>query len=243
MRLNRYLALQGITSRREADVLIREGKVLINGKKAWLGDKVTERDKVRLAGPLGKNYAYLAFHKPRGVITHSPQGREKSIADLVRHNPPVFPVGRLDKDSRGLILLTNDGRLTGRLLEPERKHEKEYRVTVDREVTSSFLRRLSEGVELDDGYRTQSCQTAALGDRIFRIVLTEGKKRQIRRMCQALGFFVGDLERIRILNVELGDLKAGQLRKIRGKELSVLLGKLGLEAGTGRKWVKNGIIT
>lgn len=229
MRINRYLALKNICSRREADNLIEKGQVFINGKKAVLGDKVMEEDDVEVfLNEKAKELAYLAFNKPRGIITHSPQKGEKSIAQILRFNQKVFPVGRLDKDSHGLILLTNDGRITGKLLEPENFHEKEYIVKVDRDMTPSFLKHMEEGVELDDGYRTRKATVKKIDPLTFSIILTEGKKRQIRRMCEKLGRKVVDLKRIRIMDIRLENIRSGTYREIRGKELKNFLDRIGI---------------
>ncbi len=231
MRVNKYLAGRAICSRREADRLVEAGKVLINGKHAKLGDTVTENDKVEVVGDQRRKneLVYLAYNKPRGIITHSPQGDEKSIEDIMKFKTKVFPVGRLDKDSEGLIILTNDGRVTGRLLEPERFHDKEYHVSVDKDVEQKFIDKLQKGVVLDDGYKTRECQARKIRANAFAIILNEGKKRQIRRMCDALGYKVVSLKRVRILNVELGGLKPGQHRTLKGKELEVFLQKIGLK--------------
>ena len=224
MRINKYLAQQKIASRREADKLIEAGKVFINGTRANLGDKVEDADKVEVKG-LDKKYVYYAFHKPVGVITHSPQEDEIDIEEyLGRSGGPrkVFPLGRLDKASHGLIILTNDGRITEKLLSPEYKHEKEYLVTTKKQLDSSFMRKLSSGVELED-FTTRKCKAEALDSKTFKIILTEGKKHQIRRMVQALGNEVVDLKRVRIMNINLGNLKEGQVRKITEDELDRFL--------------------
>ena len=196
MRINKYLAVQGISSRREADHLIVEGKVRINGVQAKLGDKVCEGDDIQVSRDTRK-LVYVAFNKPRGVITHSPQQGEKSIQDMLGPSMKhLAPLGRLDKDSHGLILLTNDGRVNGRLLHPSSDHEKEYEVRVDAYLSPRFLVHMSRGVQLEDGYTTKRCVVHKLRRDVFRIILTEGKKHQIRRMCDALGYAVLDLERI-----------------------------------------------
>lgn len=258
-RINKYLAHEAICSRREADRLLEAGKVLINGKRAKLGDMVNENDKVEVVGDQKRKneLVYLAYYKPRGIITHSPQGDEKSIEDILsygnlknshtrgltrtsrgtlrkdldsnsKYKSKVFPVGRLDKDSEGLIMLTNDGRVTGRLLEPERNHDKEYVVTVDKEVEQKFIDKMTRGVVLDDGYKTLPCEARKIRTNAFAIILNEGKKRQIRRMCNALGYGVTSLKRVRILNIKLAGLKSGQHRTLKGGELKGFLEKLGL---------------
>ncbi|NTU98830.1 rRNA pseudouridine synthase [Candidatus Falkowbacteria bacterium] len=225
--LNKYLALKKICSRKEADRLLREGKIKVNGKIAEPGMKVFRTDIVETE--IDKKLAYLAYYKPRNIITHSPQGGELSIADVLSYSPKVAPLGRLDKASRGLLILSNDGRITDRLLNPNFFHEKEYEVRVDRELMKPDLQKLSRGVVLDDGYVTRACKVESIGAYSFRIILTEGKKRQIRRMCQAIGFTVKDLKRVRIMNIDLGRLKPGEYREIKGKELEELLSNLQLK--------------
>jgi pseudouridine synthase len=228
IRINKYLALQKICARREADVLISQGKVKINGKVAALGDKVFENDKVEVAN-ISKKLVYLAFNKPKGVITHSPQMGEKQIKDLYDFNKDIFPVGRLDKSSSGLIILTNDGRLTDRLLNPEYNHEKEYIVRVNKNIDGLFLKKMGQGIKLEDGYITKKCVVIKISSDRFSIILTEGKKHQIRRMCDALGYGVVHLERRRIMNIKLQNLQPGDFREIKGKELSDFLASLGLK--------------
>ena len=230
IRINRYLAKKQICTRREADVLVSSGKVAINGQKAVLGDKVKEGDKVTVSEDIKRkrNFVYLAFNKPKGVITHSPQKGEKEISDIVSYPTKLFPVGRLDKDSYGLIILTNDGRITDRMLNPEYCHDKEYRVRVDRKITPSFLEKMASGVVLGNGHKTKACKVHKLDNFIFSIILTEGKKRQIRRMCEVLGRIVVDLKRERIINVKLENLNPGQYRKIEGEELGEFLCKIGI---------------
>lgn len=230
IRINKYLAQKNIASRREADEMVRLGKIKINGKKAVLGDKVLEKDEVEVAKNFQKKLVYYAYNKPVGIITHSPQRGEKSIAEIAKFSEKVFPVGRLDKDSHGLIILTNDGRITQKLLSPEREQEKEYAVTVDRAVTDSFIRKMSRGVKLDDGYRTKEAKAQRINNFMFGIALTEGKKRQIRRMCAALGFSAVDLKRVRVSNIRIKKLKPGEFREIKGRESQEFLARLGLHS-------------
>lgn len=224
MRINRYLAFKQFCSRREADGLIAVGKVFINGKVAKLGDKVHEGDHVR-AGVAQKKYRYFAYHKPRGIITHSPQEGEESIADI-SPIPGVFPIGRLDKDSFGLIILTDDGRITDALLNPDREHEKTYQVTVRDALPKGFARQMERGVDIG-GYVTRPCKVEVKGSRTFLITLTEGKKHQIRRMCGFFGMSATSLKRVRIMNIALGSLKPNESRPIIGAELSKFLNSLG----------------
>lgn len=233
VRLNKYLADRKLASRREADVLIAEGKVLVNGKKAVIGQKVSEEDTVRLAPDATKAKTYLAYYKGAGIITHSPnlEKGEVDISTRLKKDysiKDVYPVGRLDKASEGLIIISNDGRIAGELLEPGNDYEKEYEVTVDKPITTRFLKKLAEGVDIE-GYLTKPALTAKKNERTFRLILTEGKKHQIRRMCVALGWQVQTLKRVRILNVELGRLKPNQYRKITGGELETFLQELELK--------------
>lgn len=230
MRINRYLALKQYCSRREADRLIEQGQVLVNGKPAVLGMLVNEGDEVFLKSGFKKVEAgrvYLAFNKPVGIVSHSPEGDQESIKDIFRYKTRVYPVGRLDRDSHGLIILTNDGRITGRLLEPEFEHEKEYLVLVDKSIQGNFLKKMAGGVRIGD-YVTKPAKIKSLGSKKFQIILTEGKKRQIRKMCIALGCNVADLERVRILNIELGNLKPGEHRELKGVELTEFLSAIGI---------------
>lgn len=228
MRINKYLAHKRHCTRLEADTFIKAGKVLLNGKKAVLGDKVQESDTVEVLFKQAKR-RYFAFNKPRNIVTHSPQEFEEDIRDVVSLTG-IFPIGRLDKDSHGLIILTDDGRITDKLLHPSFDHEKEYLVSVQEELKSDFAEKMAGGVELDDGYVTRPCDVAVLGKRKFAITLTEGKKHQIRRMAAALGYTTTDLKRVRIMNVELGTLGLGQHRPIVGEELKVFLESLGFTA-------------
>ena len=231
VRINRYLALNNICSRREADALISAGKVKLNGKVAKLGDHVkSDTDKVDIfEDGEERELIYLAFNKPKGVVTHSPQWGQKGINDIFQYRGNVAPVGRLDKDSYGLILLTNDGRIPDKLLSPDREHEKEYVVRVDRPINENFIMKISREMTLGDGSKTKPCIATQLGDSSFSIILTEGKNRQIRRMCEIYFRSVLDLKRVRIMNIALGDLRPGQYRVIKDKELKTLLMSLGLE--------------
>ncbi|MEK7614508.1 MAG: pseudouridine synthase [Patescibacteria group bacterium] len=250
MRVNKYLAHKGYSTRRDADKLIEKRVVFINGKLAVLGDKVNERDLVEVRRKeKPPKCSYFAYNKPKGVITHSPQmglpavsahapradrshitaqAGEKDIEHSVNiGGKHVFPVGRLDKDSSGLLILTNDGRITDRLLNPEYEHEKEYLVTVRNNLRPSFKTHMETGVEIE-GYRTKKCKVSILGDNNFKIILTEGKKHQIRRMCAALHNDVTDLTRVRIMNIRLGAMKPNAHREITGKELEIFLKSIGL---------------
>ncbi len=228
------MALQKLASRREADRLIEAGSVMLNGVKAKLGDQVKKGDKVELAQAAFQSAqagrVYLAFNKPIGIVSHSPQEGEKAIEDVLKYNKTkVYPLGRLDKESHGLILLTNDGRVTERLLSPEYDHEKEYQVKVNKPLTEGALNRLARGVKLEDGEITKPAEILSEPFiKTLRMVITEGKRHQIRRMLAALGYDVVDLRRTRIMNIELGDLAVGAHREIKGAELKEFLKALGL---------------
>lgn len=209
MRINKYLALKKISTRRGADELIKEQKVFINGKKAVLGSKVSEGDKVEIKGAKMKEYSYFAYNKPVGVETTSPK-------------EGFFPLGRLDKASHGLLILTDDGRITDQLLSPKYFHEKEYVVKTKEKLRGSFKDKMEAGVNIE-GYKTKPCKVKIVNDFTFRVILTEGKKHQIRRMCSALFQEVADLKRDRIMNIKLGNLKPKGTRQIIGKELSTFL--------------------
>lgn len=228
MRVNKYLAHKGVSTRTGVDELIKHQKVLINGKIAKLGDKVLETDKVEVRGKhTKKDYIYLAYNKPKGVVSANPQAGEKDIVSSAKLDDKVFPVGRLDKDSHGLIILTNDGRITDRLLNPVHNHEKEYVVEVDRKFTPAFLKHMQDGVDIGEGI-TKPAVVKKIGEKTFSIILTEGKNRQIRRMTEKLGYTVRDLQRTRVQNVELGKISKNSYREIAGNELNVFLKSLDL---------------
>lgn len=228
MRINKYLAFKKISTRREADELVTERKVFINGKLAILGSRVNESDIVEIKGNKNpKVYVYFAYNKPIGTITHSPQQEEHDIKENIKNlNIPkdVFPIGRLDKNSHGLIILTNDGRITDQMLNPKYFHEKEYIVRTSNKLRSSFKQKMEAGVNIE-GYLTKKCKVSIINDFTFKVVLTEGKKHQIRRMCSALFQEVADLKRERIMNIKLGTLKSNGFREIKGQELSTFLDK------------------
>jgi 23S rRNA pseudouridine2604 synthase len=230
MRINKKLAKMRIASRREADKLISAGLVMINGKRADLGSTVMPGDNVQVLerSRHAARRIYFAYNKPIGVVTTNATRGDTDILRATRFPVPVFPIGRLDKDSHGLIIMTNDGRVTGRLLEPEQYHEKEYEVTVNKAITKGFLAALQKGVTLDDNYTTRGTKVKQLGAQRFSIILTEGKNRQIRRMCESEGYVVRDLVRTRVMNIHLARLKHGQFRELRGKELVTFLSSLGL---------------
>ena len=215
MRINKYLALKKISTRRGADTLVNDKKVFINGKLAILGSKVNEGDKVEVRGAKPIEYKYYAYNKPIGVETDSPKEGLPAQTGL-------FPLGRLDKASHGLLILTNDGRITDQLLSPKYFHEKEYVVKTKEKLRGSFKDKMEAGVNIE-GYKTKPCKVQIVNEFTFRVILTEGKKHQIRRMCSALFQEVVDLKRERIMNIKLGTLKPKGLREIKGKELSIFL--------------------
>ena len=225
VRINKYIASRGIATRKDADTLIEKGLVTINGRRAVLGDKVQGSDKVEVKGARTK-YRYFAYYKPSGVITHSP---EKGETDIMRSIPlrSVFPVGRLDKRSSGLIILTDDARVTDRLLNPEYTHDKEYRVTTREPLPNNFKKVLERGVDIG-GYVTKPCTVEIRSDNKFSITLTEGKKHQIRRMCDVMKTSVAELQRVRVMNIKLGTLKPNEYRELKGQELEQFLKAIGL---------------
>jgi len=214
IRINKYLALKKISTRRDADKLVANKKVFINGKLAMLGSKVNKNDVVEVKNYKPKECVYFVYHKLIGIETNSPR------SDL-------FPLGRLDKNSHGLLILTNDGRITDSLLNPKYFHEKEYVIRTSNKLRSSFKKKMEAGVNIE-GYLTKKCKVKIIDDFTFRIILTEGKKHQIRRMCSALFQEIADLKRERIMNTKLGNLKPGGVRQIKGEELRIFLQSLGL---------------
>jgi 23S rRNA pseudouridine2604 synthase len=230
MRINKYLALKKYSTRKGGDDLVAKKKVFINGRLAILGDKVNEDDlvEVRGAGGLAKKYVYYIYNKPVGIITHSPQRGEQDVLGATKLKG-VFPVGRLDKDSHGLLILTNDGRITDKLLNPDYVHQKEYIVKTREKLRSNFKEKMEAGVRIEgtESYTTKPCKVKVINEHLFRITITEGKKHQIRRMCVALFNDVVDLERVRIINLELGKLPKGSYRELKGEELEIFMKELG----------------
>lgn len=226
-RLNKYLASCGVCSRRDADRLIEEGRVLVNGQKASMGMQVSDQDKILVNGkPVhGKNeIVVFAYYKPVGVVcTERDRFADKKITDMVKFPVRVTYAGRLDKDSEGLLLLTNDGELIEAMMRGSAGHEKEYVVKVDKEITDVFLENLENGVFLPElNVKTKPCKTEKIGKYTFRIILTQGVNRQIRRMTKELGYHVYAIKRVRVVNIQLADLKPGQYRRIIGNELRTL---------------------
>lgn len=227
VRINRYLALRGLTTRKAADGLIASGRVQVNGKLATLGMKVNAEDNVDIKGEVrSKPYRYFLYYKPRGIITHSPQRKEKSIADIYPEKG-VFPIGRLDKASEGLIILTDDGRVTERLLHPRFVHEKEYEVVLQETMVPSIVEKLVRGIQSEgELLRAQGVKLQSRTE--LSIVLTEGKKHQIRRMLSALHLTVKELKRVRIMGLQIGTLVPGEGRHLSRPEQSEFLLALGI---------------
>jgi 23S rRNA pseudouridine2604 synthase len=225
MRLNKYISETGVCSRREADARIEAGRVTINGAVATLGLQVEEGDVVCVDGrPLGQaqKHVYIALNKPVGITCTTERHVPGNIVDFVGHRERIFPVGRLDKDSEGLILLTNNGDIVNEILRAGNEHEKEYLVTVDRPVTQIFLSGMASGVRIL-GTVTKPCKVVRTGPATFRIILTQGLNRQIRRMCSFFGYKVLRLQRVRIINLTLAGLKIGQWRELSDAEVRSLL--------------------
>ena len=225
LRINKYLAETGACSRRGADALISEGRVTINGEVAVLGSVVCEGDVVELDGKavLPKDEAiYLAFYKPLGVTCTTDRRDPSNIIDYINYPERIFPIGRLDKNSSGLILLTNNGDIVNSLLRAENNHEKEYIVSVDKPIGPEFKAQMEGGLPIL-GQTTLPCEVEQLGSRRFRIVLHQGLNRQIRRMCEYLGYRVVKLRRVRFMNIELGGMKPGEIRELTAAEVRGLI--------------------
>jgi 23S rRNA pseudouridine2604 synthase len=226
-RLNKYISESGICSRREADKFIENGNVTINERKAKLGDLVFPKDRVKLNGHLieaksSEDDVFIALNKPVGITSTTEANVKGNIIDYVNHSSRIFPVGRLDKDSQGLIFLTNNGDIVNKILRAANNHEKEYLVTVDRPITDEFIVSMSNGVPIL-GVTTKKCLVKRETAFIFRIILVQGLNRQIRRMCEHFGYGVTKLERIRIMNISLKGLPLGEWRDISKKEMDVIL--------------------
>lgn len=229
IRINKFFTEQGICSRREADRLVESGLITINGRVAKLGDQVEPSDVIAREGrvlPWGRASLYIKYHKPVGVTTTSESHVPRNIIAEIGHPERIFPIGRLDKDSSGLILLTNDGDIVNEILRAEFGHEREYLVRVDRPFDQTFLDHMAEGVVIL-GSRTKPCRMSRVGRDRFRIVLTEGRNRQIRRMCQALGYRVIMLHRTRIMHITVDGLSAGEWKELMSQEREQLLKAVG----------------
>ncbi|MDY3765897.1 MAG: pseudouridine synthase [Lachnospiraceae bacterium] len=229
VRLNKFLAESGICSRREADRLIEEGMVWVDGQKAVQGMKVLPVQNVVVKGKTvkrEKEMVLLAVNKPVGIVcTTEKKWGDHTIDEFLNYPKRIFSIGRLDKDSEGLLLMTNNGEILNKIMRAGNYHEKEYEVTVDREITDEFLRKMASGVAILDTV-TRPCKVEKTGKRSFRIILTQGLNRQIRRMCEALGYRVTRLKRIRIMNICLGDLKPGAYRNVTREEMEQLYDQL-----------------
>jgi len=231
-RLNKYLSEAGYCSRRAADKLIEEGRVTINGLIPEMGTKVTEQDVVAVDGEIVKNKqvkrTYLAFNKPIGIVCTTDTSVEKdNIIDYINYHKRIFPIGRLDKPSEGLILLTDDGDIVNKILRASNNHDKEYIVTVDKPISQTFINRMSGGIYLEDlGKTTKRCKIKKVNSHTFSIILTQGLNRQIRRMCEYLNYEVQTLKRIRIMNIKL-DVPVGSYRELSSDELKTLNDLLG----------------
>jgi len=237
VRLNKYISETGVCSRREADKWIEAGRVTCNGSLAVLGTQVGEADEIRVDGRLlgrRKKQIYIALNKPAGITCTTETHVEGNIIDLIGHAERIFPIGRLDKESEGLILLTNDGDIVNEILRSENNHEKEYLVTVERAVTDLSLKMMADGVKIM-GEITKPCKVARVNEKTFRMILTQGLNRQIRRMCSALGYRVQHLRRVRIINIGLGTLAPGEWRELAEAEVAALLPRRRPASG-GEPW-------
>lgn len=226
IRINKYLSEAGVCSRRDADKLIEEGRVTINGIPAGFGFRVGPQDEVCVNNrkiQRKKERVMLAFYKPVGIVctTRDPRSKDVNIIDYIKYKKRVFPVGRLDKDSEGLILLSDDGDLSNKIMKAKNYHEKEYQVKVNKPITEAFVKKMAEGVPIL-GRMTRPCKVLKTSEKGFSIILTEGLNRQIRRMCEYLGYKVTKLKRVRIMDIELEGLKVGEYRELTEEEVSKL---------------------
>lgn len=233
VRLNKYLSEAGVCSRREADRLIESGKVTVDGVRAQTGMRVTPGQTVKVGRKVVSKQdemIVLAVNKPRGIVCTEERRERNSIVRFLNFPVRVTYVGRLDKDSRGLLLMTNNGDIINKMMRAANYHEKEYKVTVDQEITPEFIRQMSSGVPILDTV-TRPCRVEKIGKYTFSIILTQGLNRQIRRMCEALGYQVKDLVRVRVMNIRLGSLREGEYRKVTDEELEELYGLLADSSG------------
>jgi 23S rRNA pseudouridine2604 synthase len=226
IRLNKAISDSGYCSRRQADKLIEEGKVRLNGKKVQLGDRAMPDDEIRVNGELitgNDNLVYIALNKPVGITCTTDQRVKGNVVDFIGHKERIFHIGRLDKPSEGLLLMTNDGDIVNKILRAGNEHEKEYIVKVHKPITPEFIDRMSNGVRLHElKVTTKKCEVKRLNRFTFKIILTQGLNRQIRRMCEHLGYDVIELKRVRIMNIKLGDLPTGVWRNLTKDELQGL---------------------
>ncbi len=243
IRLNKFLSEAGVCSRREADRMIEEGRITVDGRKAETGMRVRPDQEIKVGKKLismeREEEVLLAVYKPEGVVCTTDRREKRNIVDFVGYPVRIYPIGRLDKDSEGLILMTNIGSLVNKMMRSVNYHEKEYLVTVHKPVTDAFLERMAKGVRIRKEQKgevlldamTRPCQVEKLGRCSFRIILTQGLNRQIRRMCEALGYQVTHLKRVRVLNIELKGMRPGTWRKVTDKELKELMELLRGSAG------------
>lgn len=245
-RLNKYISESGICSRRDADRFIEQGNVYINGKRAAVGDQVSPGDSVKVNGQLiepreAEDLIFIALNKPAGIVSTTESSERNNIVDFVRHSTRIFPIGRLDKDSQGLIFLTNNGDLVNKILRAGNDHEKEYLVTVNKPIRDNFIEGMANGVPIL-GTKTKKCKVSKETPTIFKITLVQGLNRQIRRMCEYFGYDVVRLERTRIMNIGLKGLPVGEWRDLTEKEFKVLetaVENSSSEAPAGRKSSQN----
>ena len=230
MRLNKFISSTGLYSRRKADELIKDKRVSVNGETGIIGQDVNENDKVYVDGKpleINENNVYIILNKPRGITCTTERHIEGNIIDFVNHTERIFPVGRLDKDSEGLIILTNDGDIVNKILREGNDKKKEYIVTVNKSITSNFIRSMSGGVKIYNPVKneytvTQKCEVSKINDRTFKIILSQGLNRQIRRMCTALEYKVINLKRIKIMDLTLEGLNTGEWRNLTSQEIENL---------------------
>lgn len=239
MRLNKFISESGLCSRREADRYIEKGNVFINGKRATIGDRVFPGAKVMVNGHMlepreAKNTIIIALNKPVGVTSTTEPNVEGNIVDYVNHSQRIFPIGRLDKDSQGLILLTNDGDIVNKILRAGNEHEKEYLVTVNKPITDHFIQSMGRGVPID-GRTTKKCVVIQESPFVFRITLIQGLNRQIRKMCEYFGYDVTRLERVRIMNIGIKGIPVGDWRELTPEEVESILTKIEDSDSEGRK--------
>jgi len=224
MRINKYISDSGYCSRREADKLIEQGNVTIDNKKANIGSQVFPGQEVKILGEVitcNTQSIFIAFNKPLGIVSTTDPNDHNNIIDAVGHDERIFPIGRLDKDSQGLIILTNDGDIVNKMLRVNNNHDKEYSVTVDKLIKDDFIKKMQNGVPIL-GVVTRKCEVEKTGTHSFRIVLRQGLNRQIRRMCEYFGYNVTKLERIRVMHIQLGNIKTGRWRNLTGEEVAIL---------------------
>ena len=244
-RLNKYISESGICSRRDADRFIEQGNVYLNGKRASVGDRVSPGDLVKVNGQAidpeeAEDFVFIALNKPVGVVSTTEGSERNNIVDFVNHSTRIFPIGRLDKDSQGLIFLTNNGDLVNKILRAGNKHEKEYLVTVNKPITDEFISGMMAGVPML-GVITKKCKIVKESSKVFRITLIQGLNRQIRRMCEHFNYEVTKLDRVRIMNVDLKGLPVGEWRDLNETEMAEILKAAAAsssEAPAGKKKAK-----